>query len=108
MANLEVLADKPKLLEISGIKEGEQVVIVTVAQAEHGLDDGDVVALEDMRGDLEKYNGNDSAEVADPATYIIDSELNIVWSFVPSDYRVRADISGVIQVLKELQTRNRS
>ena len=57
VANLEVLPDKPKLLEISGVKEGEQVVIVSVAQAEHGLDDGDFVSLEDMRGDLEKWNG---------------------------------------------------
>ena len=57
VANLEVLGEKPKLLEISGLKEGEQVVIVTVAQAEHGLDDGDFVALEDMRGELEKWNG---------------------------------------------------
>ena len=57
VANLEVLETKPKLLEISGLKEGDKVVIVTVAQAEHGLDDGDVVTLEDMRGDLEKFNG---------------------------------------------------
>ena len=57
VANLEVLETKPKLLEISGLKEGDKVVIVTVAQAEHGLDDGDVVTLEDMRGELEKFNG---------------------------------------------------
>jgi ubiquitin-activating enzyme E1 len=57
VSNLEVLSEKPKLMEISGVKEGELVVIVTVAQAEHGLDDGDFVALEDMRGDLEKWNG---------------------------------------------------
>ena len=33
------------------------VVLITVAQAEHGLDDGDMVALDDMRGSLETYNG---------------------------------------------------
>ena len=57
VSNIEILTDKPKLLEISGVKEGDTVVIVTVAQAEHGLDDGDVVALDDMRGELEAYNG---------------------------------------------------
>ena len=57
VANMEVLATKPKLLEISGVKEGDKVVIVTVAQAEHGLDDGDMVALDDMRGELEQWNG---------------------------------------------------
>jgi len=57
VSNMEVLKEKPKLLEISGVKEGDTVVIVTVAQAEHGLDDGDLVILDDMRGDLEQYNG---------------------------------------------------
>ena len=57
VSNVEVLEAKPALLEISGVKKGQSVVIVTVAQAEHGLDDGDVVALDDMRGDLEAWNG---------------------------------------------------
>ena len=57
ISNMEVLQNKPKLLQVSGVKEGEQVVIVTVAQNEHGLEDGDVVILEDMREGMEALNG---------------------------------------------------
>jgi len=57
VANLEVVRNKSALLGVSGVAEGETVVIVTVAQAEHGLDDGDAVVLEDMRGELEEWNG---------------------------------------------------
>ena len=57
VSNVEVLDEKPKLLDVSGVKEGEKVVIVTVAQSDHGLEDGDVVVLEDMRGDMEVLNG---------------------------------------------------
>lgn len=57
ISNIETLRSKPKLLEINGISKGTPVVLVTVAQAEHGLDDGDIVVFDDMRGALEKYNG---------------------------------------------------
>jgi hypothetical protein len=57
VSNVEVIDDKPALLSIYGVKEGEKVVIVTVAQAEHGLDDGDTVAFDDMRDDLADLNG---------------------------------------------------
>lgn len=57
VSNVEVLERRPKLLEIEGFKEGEKVVIVTVAQADHGLDDGDMVALDDMRDRMEGLNG---------------------------------------------------
>lgn len=56
ISNMEVLDSKPKLLEVAGVKEGEKVVIVTVAQSEHGLEDGDLVVLEDMRDGMEALN----------------------------------------------------
>ena len=56
MSNLEVL-DCPELFNISGFKTGQPVVIVTIAQADHGLDDGNIVQLDDMRGRLESWNG---------------------------------------------------
>lgn len=56
ISNMEVLDSKPKLLEVAGVKEGEKVVIVTVAQSEHGLEDGDLVVLEDMRDGMEELN----------------------------------------------------
>jgi len=57
VSNIEILVEKPKLLEVSGAKDGEKVVIVTVAQSDHGLEDGDVVVLEDMREGMEGLNG---------------------------------------------------
>ena len=57
ISNVEVLEDKPELLKVEGAKDGEKVVIVTVAQNEHGLEDGDVVVLEDMREGMEGLNG---------------------------------------------------
>lgn len=58
ISNVEVLERKPKLLQVDGVQDGEKVVIVTVAQSDHGLEDGDVVVLEDMREGMEFLNGN--------------------------------------------------
>lgn len=60
--------------------------------------------LKAINVDLKQYNGSDSGEVADPATYVVDSNLNIVWAFVPSDYRVRADIGDVIEAIKSIKS----
>lgn len=57
IANVEVLEEKPQLLQVNGVKDGEMVVIVTVAQTDHGLEDGDVVILEDMRDGMKFLNG---------------------------------------------------
>lgn len=61
VSNMEVLNEPPDLLQISGVTSGggsgQPIVIVTVAQADHGLDDGDVVTLDDMRGELAVWNG---------------------------------------------------
>ena len=57
VANVEIIDSKAALLDISGVKEGEKVVIVTVAQAEHGLDDGDTVSFDDMRDAMANLNG---------------------------------------------------
>lgn len=57
ISNVEVIEDKPELMKVNGVKNGEKVVIVTVAQSEHGLEDGDVVVLEDMRDGMEGLNG---------------------------------------------------
>lgn len=56
VSNVEVLP-KPEILKIDGVKEGEECVVVTVAQAEHGLDDGDFVSLDDMRDGMSVLNG---------------------------------------------------
>jgi ubiquitin-activating enzyme E1 len=56
VSNVEIV-EKSTLLDIHGVKEGEKVVIVTVAQTEHGLDDGDMVVFDDMRDDMASLNG---------------------------------------------------
>ena len=61
--------------------------------------------LKAINVDLQQYNGSDSGEVADPATFVVDSNLNIVWAFVPSDYRVRADIGDVIEAIKTIKSK---
>ncbi|KAL7550696.1 hypothetical protein ACHAWF_013915 [Thalassiosira exigua] len=57
VSNVEVIAEKPRLLQVDGVKDGDKVVIVTVAQSDHGLEDGDMVVLEDMREGMEGLNG---------------------------------------------------
>ena len=57
VSNVEVLQSKPSLLQVSGVQDKETVVILTTAQAQHGLDDGDVIVLDDMRGALGSLNG---------------------------------------------------
>jgi len=57
ISNMEVIEEKPKLLQVGGVKDGEEVVIITVAQNDHGLEDGDVVVIEDMRDEMEGLNG---------------------------------------------------
>ena len=54
---VEVLDAKAPLLRVAGVADGAKVVIVTVAQHDHGLEDGDVVVLEDMRDGMEGLNG---------------------------------------------------
>lgn len=39
------------------MEDRKRVVVVTVAQGDHGLEGGDVVVLEDMRGGMEGLNG---------------------------------------------------
>jgi hypothetical protein len=56
MSALEVL-QKPPLLKVSGVEDGEDVVVITVATAKHGLDDGDAVTFDDMSGGLAALNG---------------------------------------------------
>lgn len=44
------------VLKVSGCNAGDKVLALTLA-SDHGLDDGDHIVLDDMRGKLEHYNG---------------------------------------------------
>ncbi|WP_055443351.1 peroxiredoxin-like family protein [Lacinutrix himadriensis] len=51
---------------------------------------------------LQNYNGDDSSELPITATYIIDTKGIIQYAFLDADYRKRASISEIIEVLKTL------
>lgn len=51
---------------------------------------------------LEAYNGNKRMEMPLSATYVIDKEGVIRYSFLEADYRKRAEPSEVIEVVKKL------
>lgn len=52
--------------------------------------------------DLHSYNGDQSDELPLAATYIINKEGIIVFTFLSSDYRERAEPSEVLSALKRL------
>ncbi len=52
--------------------------------------------------DLEKNQGNDSWELPIPATYVIDKNGKIVYSFLNVDYVQRAEPKDIINALKKL------
>lgn len=51
---------------------------------------------------LQHYNGDDSSELPITATYVIDNEGIVQYAFLEADYRKRASISKIIEVLKTL------
>jgi len=90
VSNVEVIESKPALLSIDGVKEGEKVVIVTVAQAEHGLDDGDTVVFDDMRDGLAILNGKNvkvkRVAISSPVSLVVCHEycLGTRWPRISS------------------------
>ncbi|MEL0650603.1 peroxiredoxin-like family protein [Algibacter sp. TI.3.09] len=51
---------------------------------------------------LKNYNGDDSSELPITATYIIDKTGLVQYAFLDADYRKRASISEILEVLKTL------
>lgn len=52
--------------------------------------------------DVAKHNGDDTFELPCPATYVIDGSGTIQYSFVHSDYTLRAEPAEILEVLKNL------
>ncbi len=50
--------------------------------------------------DIPDYNGDQSYELPMPATYIVDTDGRIIWSFVDEDYTKRAEPEEILSVLK--------
>jgi ubiquitin-activating enzyme E1 len=64
VSNMEVVPERDisTLLHIQGVskdqpKDGRFVILITVAQSDHGLEDGSVIVLDDMRPPLNAWNG---------------------------------------------------
>lgn len=55
LSNIEVMK-KPPSLKVSGIKDGETIVVLT-SDSNHDLDDGAVLELDDMNGNLAPLTG---------------------------------------------------
>jgi len=56
ISSLEVFA-KTAEFNIAGYEDGQEAVVVTIANVRHGLDDDDLVEFDDMNGPLEKLAG---------------------------------------------------
>ncbi|HXH30552.1 MAG TPA: redoxin domain-containing protein [Bacteriovoracaceae bacterium] len=66
----------------------------------------DSKVVEDLKKngiDLTIYQGNNSNELSIPATYVIGKDGKIAFAFVDADFRVRAEPSKVLQVVKSLK-----
>lgn len=51
---------------------------------------------------LSEYNGNDKAQLPLAATYVIDTDGTVTYSFLHPDYRERAPIEDIMKALDEL------
>lgn len=66
------------------------------------LDNQTATTYENKFG-LSNYNGNTSAELPIPATYIIDRQGIIRYAYVNPDYKQRANPNEIVMKLKELK-----
>lgn len=51
---------------------------------------------------VDKHNGNEDYELPMPATYIVNKQREIIYSFVPEDYTERLDPTTILQVLNTI------
>jgi len=63
----------------------------------------EIIKIWEGKIDLEKHNGDASAKLPLPATFLIDTEGKIYFAHAHVDYRVRAEPADVIAKLRELQ-----
>jgi peroxiredoxin len=58
--------------------------------------------MKELHIDLVALTGNQRFVFPDPATYLIGSDGLIKWSFVPNNYRKRAEVDQILTALSEL------
>ena len=51
--------------------------------------------------DVVKHNGNTDLELPMPATYILNKDREVIYSFVPEDYTERLEPQTIIEVIKK-------
>lgn len=63
--------------------------------------------LEDLRTvyhsfniNVEKHNGNQDYELPMPATYVVNKNRQIIYSFTPEDYTVRLEPELILEIIK--------
>ena len=63
---------------------------------------------EDLQGvyndfgiDVVKHNGNNDFELPMPATYIVNKDREVIYSFVPEDYTERLDPETILEIIKK-------
>ena len=63
---------------------------------------------EDLQGvyndfgiDVMKHNGNNDFELPMPATYIVNKDREVIYSFVPEDYTERLDPETILEIIKK-------
>ncbi|MFK7790603.1 MAG: peroxiredoxin-like family protein [Phycisphaeraceae bacterium] len=62
----------------------------------------EIIKLWEGRIDLEKHNGDTSAKLPLPATYLIGTDGKVHFAHAHEDYRVRAEPEDAINALREL------
>ncbi|MEI6890930.1 MAG: peroxiredoxin-like family protein [Pontiella sp.] len=61
----------------------------------------EVAAIYEDKFGLSEYNGNDSNELPLSATYVINQDGKIIYAFIDSDYRNRAEPSDISAALRK-------
>jgi peroxiredoxin len=64
-----------------------------------------VKVYKQLNNDLTKHNGNNNWELPIPATYIVESDRKIAFSYVNANYLERVDPQRVVTSLSQLLTK---
>ncbi|WP_430410367.1 peroxiredoxin-like family protein [Kordia sp.] len=51
--------------------------------------------------DVAKHNGNNDFELPMPATYILNKDREVIYSFVPEDYTERLEPETILEIIKK-------
>jgi len=60
--------------------------------------------LSSLGVDLEELTGSSTYTFPDPATYVVKPSGEIVWAFVPNNYRKRAEVDHILDAVTEAKS----